>query len=154
MTCNRSLVFHNKGVNVFVLTKLPSSRFIFDLLLLLLSHFNLLIFSDSLIFLLFYLVSLFNVFGWVAPKLSHFPFMSLYAVQLFWSSRFSLFHLCTLRYNCSFMYKRCQTMNARSNSKSKTNFWELRSLNISENKIRTFCIYWSHYRKIQGKKNS
>ena len=81
----RLLMFFNKGVYVFALTKLPSSRFIFDLLLL---HFDLLISSNSLIFLPLYLASLDNVFGFsqlnwpchfkqcsVAPELSHFPFM-------------------------------------------------------------------------------
>ena len=69
----------------FVLTKLPSLWFIFDLPLL---HFDLLISSDSLIFLLLYLASRDNVFGcsqlnWschfkqclVAPEFSHFPYM-------------------------------------------------------------------------------
>ena len=82
---SRSLMFLSKGVHVFVLTKLPSSRFIFNLLLL---HFDLIISSDSLIFLLLCLASVDNTFGcsqlnwpWhskqcsVAPELSHFPFM-------------------------------------------------------------------------------
>ena len=77
--------FLNKGLHVFVFTKLPSSRFIFDLLLL---HFDLLISSDFLIFLLLYLVYLDNVFrcsqlNWpwhfkqrsVPPELSPFLFM-------------------------------------------------------------------------------
>ena len=76
-------MFLNKGVHVFVLTKLPSSRFIFNFLLL---YFDLMISSDSLSFLFLYLASLDNVFGcsqlkwpWhskqcsVAPELSHFP---------------------------------------------------------------------------------
>ena len=76
-TLSRSLLFF---------TRLPSLRFIFDLLVLL--HFDLLISSDSLIFLLLYLDSLDNVFGcnqlnwqwhfkqhFVAPKLSNFPLM-------------------------------------------------------------------------------
>ena len=72
-------------VHVFVFTRLPSWRFISDLLL---SHFDLLKSSDSLIFLLLYLASLDNVFGcsqlnwpWhfqqcsVAPELSNFRLM-------------------------------------------------------------------------------
>ena len=94
-------------------TKLLSSWFIFDLLL---SHFNLLFSSETLIFLLLYLASVDNVFGcsqlnwpWhfrqcsVAPEHSHFPFMLL--CWCCWSSLFSLFRLFTLRYNCSLMHK-------------------------------------------------
>ena len=78
-------MFHSKGVHVFVLTKLPSSRFTLNLLLL---HFNLMISSGSLIFLLLYLASLDNVscfsqLNWpwhskqcsVAPELFLFPFI-------------------------------------------------------------------------------
>ena len=82
---SRSLIFLNKGNNVLVLTKLPSSPFIFSLLQL---HFDLIISSNSLAFLLLYLASLDNVYGYsqlnwkwhskqcsVAPELSHFSFM-------------------------------------------------------------------------------
>ena len=69
--------------------KVPSSRFTFNLLLL---HFDLIISSDFLIFLVLYLASLDNVFwcsqlNWpwhgidqcsVPPELSHFPFMLSY----------------------------------------------------------------------------
>ena len=81
---SRSLIFLRKGDHAFAFTMLPS-QFILDLLL---SHSKLLISSDPLIFLLFYLASLDNVFGcnqlnwpwhfkqWsVAPELSQFPFM-------------------------------------------------------------------------------
>ena len=111
----RSLMFLSKGVHVFVFTRLPSLRFIFNLLL---PHFNLLISSDFLIFLFLYLASLDNVFGcnqlnwpWhfklcsIAPELSHFPFMLSCWCSLFLVITF-LFHLCTLRYNHSLMRKR------------------------------------------------
>ena len=81
----KMLIFHRKGVHVFVLTKLPALWFIFDLLLL---HLNLLVSNGFLIFLFLYLSSFDYVFGcsqlnWllhfkqcsVAPELSHFPFM-------------------------------------------------------------------------------
>ena len=57
---SRSLMFLSKGAHAFVFTWLPSSQFIFDLLL---SHFNLLISDDFLIFLLLYLASLDNDYG-------------------------------------------------------------------------------------------
>ena len=110
---SRSLMFLNKGVHVLVLTKLPSLEFIFNLLL---SHFDLLIFSESLIFLLLYFAC-FDVFGcsqlnwpwhfkqcFVAPELSHFSLCCL-VVQLFRLSILSLFNVCALRYNCSLMHK-------------------------------------------------
>ena len=53
-------MFLSKGAHAFVFTWLPSSQFIFDLLL---SHFNLLISDDFLIFLLLYLASLDNDYG-------------------------------------------------------------------------------------------
>ena len=54
-------MFLSKGAHAFVFKWLPSSQFIFDLLL---SHFNLLISDDSLIFLLLYLASLDNDYGY------------------------------------------------------------------------------------------
>ena len=57
---SRSLMFLNKGVYVFAFTRLPSSRLILDLLL---SHFDLLVSSDSLTFLILYLASADSVFG-------------------------------------------------------------------------------------------
>ena len=57
---SRLLMFLNRIVHVFVFTKLPSSRFIFDLLL---PHFDLSISCDLLIFLLWYLASLDNASG-------------------------------------------------------------------------------------------
>ena len=106
----------NKGVHVFFLTKLPSLRFTFNLLLL---HFDLIISSDSLIFLLLYLASLDNTFRcsqsywpWhskqcsVAPELSDFPFMLSCWCSIVLVTLFSLIHLCTLPYNCSLMHKR------------------------------------------------
>ena len=95
----------------FVLTKLLTFQFIFNLLL---SYFHLLISSDSLIFLLLYLAC-FDVFGcsqlnwpwhfkqcFVAPELSHFPFM-----PSCWCSivTFFLFHRSNLRYNCSLIHQ-------------------------------------------------
>ena len=95
----------------FVLAKLLTLQFIFELLL---SYFDLLISSDSLSFLLLYLAC-FDVFGcsqfnwpwhfkqcFVAPELSHFPFM-----QSCWCSivTFFLFHLSNLCYNCSLIHK-------------------------------------------------
>ena len=113
---SRSLMFLNKGVHVFVLTKLPSSRFIFNLLLL---YFDLMISSDSLIFLLYIwlpLIMSLGVDNWINHGILNnvqlhlnfptFLLCCLVGVQLFWLSLFSLFHLCTLRYKCSLMYKR------------------------------------------------
>ena len=56
----RLLMFLSRRVHVFVFTRLPSSRFTFDLPL---SCFNFLISSHSLIFLLLYLASLDDVLG-------------------------------------------------------------------------------------------
>ena len=86
LQCTFKIVnFRSKGVYAFLFTRLTSSRFMFVLLL---SHFDILISSDSLIFLLLYLSLLDNFFEWnqmnwqwhfkqcfVAHKLSHFPFM-------------------------------------------------------------------------------
>ena len=58
-TFNGLLILLSKSCHVVFFTKLPLSRFIFDLLL---SHFDLLISRDFLIFLLLYLDSLDNVF--------------------------------------------------------------------------------------------
>ena len=58
--CTFKIVNLSQQRYVFILTKLSSSRFIFISLLL---HFDLIISSDSLIFLLLYLASLDNVFG-------------------------------------------------------------------------------------------
>ena len=121
---SRSLMFLNKGVHVFVLTKLPSSRFIFNLLLL---YFDLMISSDSLIFLLYIwlpLIMSLVVANWIDHGILnnvqmhlnfptfHFPFMLscccsiVLVITFFFVSLFSLFHLFTLQYNCSLMYKR------------------------------------------------
>ena len=108
-------VSEQKCPYLFVLTKLPSLRFIFDLLLL---HFDLLISSDSLVFLLLYLASLNNVFGcsqlnwpWhfkkcsVEPELSHFPFMLCCWCSIILVITF-FFVSPILRYNYRLMYKR------------------------------------------------
>ena len=112
---SRSLMFLNKDVHVLILTKLPSLEFIFNLLL---SHFDLLIFSDSLIFCFYILLVLIMslvVANWIDHDilnnvLSHlnfpiFPLCCLVVVQLFRLSIFSLFNVCALRYNCSLMHK-------------------------------------------------
>ena len=109
--------FLNKDVHVSIFTRLPPSWFIFDLLL---SHFDLLISGNSLNFVLLYLTFLNNVFGcnqfnwtwhfkqcFVASELSHFPLkLSCWCSIVLVITCFSLFHLCTLRYNCSLMSKR------------------------------------------------
>ena len=106
---SRSLMFLSKGVHVFVLTKLPSSRFIFNLQLL---HFDLIISSDSLIFLLYIwlpLIMSLGVDNWINHGILNnvqlhlnfptFLLCCLDGVRLLWLTLFSLFHLCTLRLN-------------------------------------------------------
>ena len=98
---SRSLMFLVKGAHVFIFTKLPWWWSIFDLPM---SHFDSLISSDSLIFLLLYVASFDNVFKcsqlnwpWDYKKVFHctwtFPF-SLYAVFLEFNCSGHHFFLC------------------------------------------------------------